>query len=80
MNERIKKIITDTGTDCSGKWMTVENVESIASTVVNECITAVQNTPKHCAYTTFQEGIVDCTVEMSVQSIKQHFNLNNDSK
>ena len=80
MNERIKELITETGTDCSGKWMTIENVESIATSVINECITAVQNTPKHCAYTTFQESIVDCTVDMCVQSIKQHFNLNNDSK
>lgn len=80
MNERIKELITETGTDCSGKWMTVGNVELIATAVINECITAVENTPKHCAYTTFQESIVDCTVEMSVQSIKQHFNLNNDSK
>jgi hypothetical protein len=80
MNEKIKKIIIEQGTDCSGKWMSIENVESIAATVVNECITAVENTPKHCAYTTFQEGIVDCTIGMSVKSIKQHFNLNNDSK
>lgn len=80
MNERIKELITKTGTDCSGKWMSVEKVEAVATTVINECIIAVQNTPKHCAYTTFQESIVDCTVDMSVQSIKQHFNLNNDAK
>jgi hypothetical protein len=80
MNERIKEFITQEGTDCSGKWMSIEHVENLTMTIINACITAVQNTPKHCAYTPFQESIVDCTVDMSVQSIKQHFNLNNDAK
>jgi hypothetical protein len=75
MNNRIKEIITETGTDCSGKWMGIDNVETLATTIVNECITAVQNTPKHCAYTEFQVSIVDCTVDLSVQSIKQYFNI-----
>lgn len=80
MSTITKEIIEKVGTDTSGKWIATEKAYTIAELVVAECILAVENTPKHCAYTTFQESIVDCTVDMSVQSIKQHFNLNNDAK
>jgi hypothetical protein len=50
-------------------------LKNFADLIVNECINAVEKTPTHCAYTTFQAGIVDCTIEMSVQSIKQRFNI-----
>ena len=79
MNERIKELLEQAGV----KYVIMPKdtvYEKFAELIINECITAVKNTPKHCAYTTFQESIVDCTVDMSVQSIKQHFNLNNDSK
>ena len=79
MNERIKELLEQAGV----KYVIMPKdtvYEKFAELIINACITAVQNTPKHCAYTTFQESIVDCTVDMSVQSIKQHFNLNNDSK
>ena len=79
MNKRIKELLEQAGV----KYVTMPKdtvYEKFAELIINECITAVQNTPKHCAYTTFQESIVDCTVDMSVQSIKQHFNLPNDSK
>lgn len=84
MNERVKKLAEQarkhfSKTETSGEFWVFDE-EKFAKLIIQECITAVQNTPKHCAFTTFQEGIVDCTVEMSVQSIKQHFNLTNDSK
>jgi hypothetical protein len=73
--DKIKELINQAETDSSGRWISAIALEAYTKKVINECITAVENTPKHCAYTTFQESIVDCTVEMSVQSIKQHFNL-----
>ena len=41
--------------------------------VVAECIEAVKETPKHCANTTFDEGVVECTVEKSIEQIKKRF-------
>jgi hypothetical protein len=70
-----KEIIEKVGTDCSGKWIATEKANIIIELAVAECITAVKNTPKHCAYTTYDLGTVDCTIEKSVQSIKQHFNI-----
>jgi hypothetical protein len=75
MNQRIEELIKETGTDCSGKWMSVDNVGILAMSIINECIDIVKHTPKHCAFTTYDLGTVDCTIEKSVQSIKQHFNI-----
>ena len=73
--DRIKELVSQAGTDSSGRWISAIALETYTKEVINECIEVVKATPKHCAYTTFQENIVDCTVDMSVQSIKQHFNL-----
>lgn len=38
MNERIKELMQQAGTDTSGKWMGVDNAEKFAELVVRECI------------------------------------------
>ena len=37
MNNRIKELITQVGTDVSGKWMNVDNLEKFAELIVQEC-------------------------------------------
>ncbi len=37
MNERIKELIKQIGTDVSGKWMSVDNTEKFAELIVREC-------------------------------------------
>ena len=37
MNDKIKELIQQVGTDVSGKWMSTENVEQLALLVINEC-------------------------------------------
>ena len=37
MNNRIKELITQVGTDVSGKWMNVDNLEKVAELIVKEC-------------------------------------------
>jgi hypothetical protein len=48
-------------------------LEKFAELLIEECIRAVEATPLTCAYTTFQEGIVKCTIKESVESIKKNF-------
>jgi len=43
MNERIKKLFEQAGTDVSGKWMSVDNAEKFAELIIRECIQAVKN-------------------------------------
>jgi len=38
MNNRIKELIEQVGTDVSGKWMNVDNLENLAELIVRECI------------------------------------------
>ena len=42
MNERIKKLIKEVGTDVSGKWMNVDNTEKLAESIVKECIDKIE--------------------------------------
>jgi hypothetical protein len=37
MNERIKDLMKQAGTDTSGKWMGVEHAEKFAELIVMEC-------------------------------------------
>jgi len=37
MNERLKELIKQVGTDVSGKWMNVDNVEKFAELIVRDC-------------------------------------------
>jgi len=82
MNEQLKKIVEEAGFNPMdivrmGAWYQTDKLYNL---IIQECITAVENTPKHCAYTTYDLTVVDCTIKKSVESIKQHFNLPNESK
>lgn len=46
---------------------------SFARQIVEECIDAVRNTDTRHAYTTFDKGLIDATVERSIKSIKERF-------
>jgi hypothetical protein len=37
MNERIKHMIAQAGTDVSGKWISLNNAEKFAELIVREC-------------------------------------------
>jgi hypothetical protein len=37
MNERVKELIKQIGTDVSGKWMSIDNTEKFAELIVEEC-------------------------------------------
>ena len=37
MNERIKELMKQAGTDSSGKWMGLEHAEKFAELIVKEC-------------------------------------------
>lgn len=48
-------------------------LEKFAELMLAECIRVVESTPKHCAFTTFHESIVECTIAKSAQVLKLHF-------
>lgn len=74
MNEKIKHVALQVGgshyPDVGG-----ELLEKFARKIIDECIIAVQNTNKHHAYTTFDLGMVEATIEKSVAAILDRFKL-----
>jgi hypothetical protein len=49
--------------------------ETFARLLLEECIRAVETSGTQCAYTTFDKGVVDCTIKMCSTSIKNRFQL-----
>ena len=74
MNPKIKEIALQTGgshyPDVGG-----ELLEQFARKIINECIIAVQNTDRHHAATTYDLSNVEATIEKSVASILDRFDL-----
>lgn len=52
-----------------------ELLEKFANLLVKECIKAVEQTPKHAAFTTFDNGVVEKTIELSIKQLKEKFEL-----
>jgi hypothetical protein len=76
MNENVKALIDTVGTDISGKWISAEKLETFAKDVIVECLKQIEiANSQHCAYTTFDLGIVNCAKEKITDHIKEHFNV-----
>lgn len=43
MNERIRELMNQVGTDTSGKWMGVEHAEEFAKLIIKECIGVINS-------------------------------------
>ena len=43
MNDLIKELMKQAGTDSSGKWMGVEHAEKFAELIVRECCLVIRN-------------------------------------
>jgi hypothetical protein len=50
-------------------------LEKFAELLLEKVIEVVQQTPIHCASTTFQLSIVECTVAKTVESIEKTFGI-----
>ena len=72
MNERIKEIAEQ----CNMPTL-VDSWEykKFAELLLLECIDLVETTPKHCAYTTYDLGVVDCTIQKVSERLHAHFGI-----
>jgi len=43
MNTQIKELVKKSGTDSSGKWMSIDNAEKFAELIVRECGKVIVN-------------------------------------
>lgn len=67
MNERIKSIMAQAGTDTSGKWMGVDHAEKFAELIVGECMDQV--------WYSREDMINENISEVIKLRIKQHFGV-----
>jgi len=42
MNERVQALLDQVGTDVSGKWISVDDAETLAEAIIRECCIALQ--------------------------------------
>jgi hypothetical protein len=66
MNERIRELVAQAGTDTSGKWMSMDHAEKFAQLLIQECATL---TLDHCSDDYYQ-GWLDYRDE-----IQRHFGV-----
>jgi hypothetical protein len=67
MNEQIRLLMKQAGTDTSGKWMGIDHAKKFAELIVRECAEVAQmNTPdtEECEYT-----------HLISEKIKEHFGV-----
>jgi len=50
-------------------------LEKFAELLLEKVIEVVQTSPTHCASTTFQLGIVECTIDKAVEAIEKTFEI-----
>lgn len=52
-----------------------DRLNRLIDLTINQCVEAVSKTPHHCAYTTYDLGVVQCTIQKSVDTITDYFNI-----
>jgi hypothetical protein len=57
-----------------------ERLQEFAELIFNECVKAVEATPRHCAFTTRDLDLVNGTIDLSVDSLYNHFNIDKTYK
>jgi hypothetical protein len=76
MNENIKSLINKVETDVSGKWINISQLDIFTEAVIIECLKQIEiANSRHCAYTTFDLGTVECAKEKIISHITEHFNV-----
>ncbi len=71
MNQKIvKELVNRVGTDCSGKWISVDKIEKLSELIVQECV-------KVCDRVYFDDYPDAEDFERSAEgdAIKQHFGV-----
>ena len=72
MNERIKELIKQVGTDVSGKWMNVDNSEEFANLIIQECNNLNKQVITQCNLGHYM------VIERITKKYQDHFGVDNE--
>lgn len=67
MTVNVKDLIAQVGTDTSGRWMSVDNVEQLARLIVQECIEQV--------WYTYEDKLNENISQIIKERIAKHFGV-----
>ena len=66
MNERVRELMKQVGTDTSGKWMGVEHTEKLAELIVRDCAEVLLK---------WKDEPFPFDEDVAVSLIKEHFGV-----
>lgn len=66
MNQLIKELMSQAGTDSSGKWMSVDNSQRLAELVVQECVGVILE---------WKSEPFPLDPDFAARQIKEHFGI-----
>ena len=71
----MQKRLTEIATQAKIGMVSEPRLQQYADLIIAECINVLktEHSVKHCAYTTYQLGIVECTVDKAEKAIRNHF-------
>jgi hypothetical protein len=72
MNDKIKELMYQAGTDSSGKWMGVSHAEKFAQLIVSECTQALEEMPRYFK-TEHDRQVERDTIADCARTIQEHF-------
>jgi len=77
MNERVVELIKQSGTDVSGKWMSMYQVEKFAQLIVRECLAHGKLTQSQAVVNGSDEYNAgrEMGIEVFMNQIKEHFGV-----
>ena len=52
-----------------------QTLNQFADLLLAEVIKTIESTPRHCAYTTYDLGTVECTIAKTLETVKQRFGV-----
>ena len=75
MNERIKELMKQAGTDSSGKWMGIQHAEKFAELIVRECALQCFDLADKLPTGDFPAGLKMLAYNIAGETIKEHFGV-----
>lgn len=73
MNERIKELIEQAGTDCSGKWLSTDNVNTLVDLVLADVVNIIEDPQSYnrCVFTNFDADRSGCVASELIKRITE---------
>lgn len=70
MNQKIKEMMVQAGTDISGKWMSIDHTERLVELAVLDCISVLEQRAEN-----WRTDSAALEARRCITAVKQHFGI-----